>query len=183
VYLAILFVFLLSNSSDAFLLLRLTDLGIPAAAVPLLWTALHVVKASTTMPLGTLSDRLGRRKVILAGWLIYAAIYAAFGWVHHPAAIAALFVAYGLYYGFTEGTEGALMADLAPGGERGKAFGWYNFVIGTAILPANLLFGLLWQRGGPRTAFTVSAILSLSAAVLLFLFIRRIPSARTASAD
>jgi MFS family permease len=174
-YLIILFVFLLSNSSDAFLLLRLTDVGIPVVLVPILWMALHVTKALTTMPFGMLSDRWGRRRVILAGWLVYAAIYAAFGLVRNPVAIAVLFVAYGLYYGFTEGAESALMADLAPEGERGRAFGWYYFVEGIALLPANLLFGFVWKQAGSRWAFLTAAGLAAVSALFLFMFIRRVP--------
>ncbi len=174
-YLIILFFFLLSNSSDAFLLLRLTDVGVPVVFVPILWTALHVMKAFTTMPFGMLSDRWGRRRVILLGWLVYAVIYAAFGLVSDPLAISVLFVAYGFYYGFTEGAESALMADLAPEGERGRAFGWYYFIEGIALLPANLLFGFLWQKAGAQWAFLAASGLAALSALFLFAFIRRVP--------
>ncbi len=176
IYLVILFLFLLSNASDAFILLRLTDIGIAPVLVPLLWTALHIVKTLTTMPFGMLSDRLGRRKVILAGWVLYAVIYAGFGFARAPSFVCLLFMIYGCFYGLTEGTEDALMADLAPSGERGRAFGWYNFVLGAALLPANLLFGYLWKtRGAPSAFFTASGIAGV-AALFLFIFIRRMPS-------
>jgi MFS family permease len=171
-YLLILFIFLLSNSSDAFLLLRLSSVGVAPAVIPLLWTALHVVKASTTLPLGMLSDRLGRRRVILTGWIIYALIYAAFAFVRTPIAASAIFIGYGLFYGFTDGVEKALMADLSQPGERGRAFGWYHCVEGLTLLPASLVFGFLWQKAGPQTAFLYGAALAAFACVLLALFIR-----------
>ncbi len=176
-YLMILFLFLLSNASDAFLLLRLTQVGVPVAVVPLLWTALHIVKTFTAMPLGALSDRLGRRKMIFCGWIFYALTYAGFAFTQNPWVLSALFVVYGFYYGLTEGAEGALMADLSTDGERGKVFGWYNFVEGIALLPANLIFGFLWHRYGAQSALLTAALIAALAAFLLLIFIRRVPSA------
>lgn len=175
IYLLILFLFLLSNASDAFILLRLTDIGVAPALVPLLWTALHIVKAGTVMPFGILSDRIGRRKMILIGWLLYALLYAAFGFFDEPILISALFIFYGCFYGLTEGTEEALMADLSPEGHRGRAFGWYNFILGAALLPANLLFGYLWKTSGASSAFYVAASIAAIAASFLFIFIHRMP--------
>lgn len=177
VYLLILFIFLLSNASDAFILLRLTDLGLEPKLVPVFWAILNVVKALTAMPFSMLSDKMGRRKVILIGWSLYALIYAAFGLTSNPFIISALFVVYGCFYGFTEGTEDALMADLAPKGELGYAFGWYNFVLGISLLPANLLFGFLWQKTSASVAFLTAAAIAALSAFFLFIFIKRMPSA------
>ncbi len=166
-YLATLFVFTLGNSSDAFLLLRAGQLGVPAAGLPLLWVMFHLVKMTSVMPFGGLSDRIGRRQIIIAGWLIYALTYGGFALATTAWQAWALFALYGLFYGLTEGVERALLADLARPAERGMAFGWYHFVIGLGALPASLFFGLLWQRLGPQVAFGLGAALAAAAALLL----------------
>jgi len=159
--------FTLGNSSDAFLLLRARQLGVPVALVPVLWSAFHVVKSASSTPGGALSDRYGRKPLIVAGWVLYAAVYLAFGRVETAWAAWALFGVYGLFFGLTEGTEKALVADLVPRARRGTAFGWYNLAIGLAALPASLLFGFVWDRVGPPAAFTLGASLALLAAIVL----------------
>ncbi len=173
IYLIILFIFTLSNSSDAFLLLHAHACGVPTAQIPLLWVALHIVKTSTIMPFGILSDRLGRRKLILAGWLIYAVVYVLFGYAHSASQIWVIFILYGLFSGFTEGTERSFLARITEEGNRGQAYGWYNFVIGLASLPASLIFGFSWKFFGSQFAFLVDAVLALIAALLLAIFIRQ----------
>ena len=164
-YLGVLLLFTLGNSTDAFLLLRAGQLGVAPALVPILWAMLHVVKSASSTPGGALSDRLGRKPLIVAGWLVYAAVYFAFGRAWATWQIWALFAVYGLYFGLTEGVEKALVADLVPADRRGAAFGWYNLAIGLAALPASLLFGALWDRWGSATAFDFGALLALTAAV------------------
>jgi MFS family permease len=166
-------VFSLGNSTDAFLLLRAQDVGVAPAHLPLLWVLLHIVKTATSVPGGTLSDRIGRRQVILVGWAVYAAVYFGFAHARGPAAAWALFAVYGLFFGLTEGTEKALVADLVPAAQRGAAFGVYHFTIGVAALPASVLFGLLWAWGGAMLAFTVGASLAVLAALLLLLLAPR----------
>jgi len=156
-YLAVLVLFTLGNSTDAFLLLRATQLGVSAAMIPLLWAALHVVKSATSIPAGAWSDRVGRRPMIATGWMWYALVYLGFGMATAMWHAWALFIAYGLFFGLTEGVERALVADLVPAGRRGTAFGWYNGVIGAAVLPASIVFGLLWDWRGSAFAFTVGA--------------------------
>jgi MFS family permease len=167
IYLLILLLFTLGNSSDAFLLLRAGQLGVTPARIPLLWTFFHVVKMLASMPFGALSDRIGRRRVIVAGWGVYAVAYAGFGLASSELQIWLLFAWYGLFYGMTEGVEKAYLSDLARPGERGSAFGWYNFAVGVGALPASLIFGLIWQRISPQAAFGFGAGLALLAAVLL----------------
>lgn len=171
-YLLILFLFTLGNSSDAFLLLRASQLGVAAAAVPLLWVFFHVVKMVSVFPFGMLSDRFGRRRMILGGWVIYAVTYAGFAKASTAFHIWALFCLYGLFYGMTEGVERALMADLAVPQERGAVFGWYNAVIGAGALPASALFGAVWQRISPAAAFQMGAGIALVSAVLLLVVVR-----------
>ena len=157
--------FTLGNSTDALLILRANELGVSAALVPILWAMLHVVKAASSTPGGTLSDRLGRRPLIITGWMVYAAVYLGFGYASEAWHAWALFLAYGVYFGLTEGVEKALVADMVPANVRGAAFGWYNLTIGLAALPASLIFGGLWQAFGARTAFVVGASLAVVAAV------------------
>jgi MFS family permease len=170
-YLLILFVFTLGNSSDTFLLLRAGQAGIAPQVIPLLWAFFNAVKMIFAMPFGALSDRIGRRSVIIAGWMVYALTYAGFAVARAPYQIWLLFALYGLFYGLTEGVEKALLADLSPPEARGSAFGWYNFAIGAGALPASIIFGLIWQRAGSLAAFGLGAFLSCLAAGLLFLFI------------
>lgn len=171
-YIIILFIFTLGNSSDAFLLLQAGRLGVSPIMIPLLWAFFHVVKMFSTMPFGALSDRVGRRKIIIAGWGVYALTYFGFGFATTELHVWLLFTLYGLFYGLTEGTEKALLVDIAPSEERGSAFGWYNFAIGIGALPASLLFGLIWQEVGVQAAFGFGAGLAALAAVLLMFFVK-----------
>lgn len=170
-YFAALFVFTLGNSTDAFLLLRARDLGVSIAALPLLWSLLHVTKSATSLPGGGLSDRLGRKWMIVLGWGIYAAVYVGFGYASTQVEVWMLFAAYGLFFGLTEGTEKALIADLAPT-QRGIAYGYYHLIIGIAALPASVVFGALWSWGGPPLAFATGAALAGVATLLLVALVR-----------
>lgn len=171
-YLLILLLFTLGNSSDAFLLLRASQLGVAVALLPLLWAVFHVVKTLTAMPFGALSDRIDRRHVIIAGWLLYAVAYLGFGMATTPGQVWGLFALYGVFYGLTEGVERALLTDLAAPRERGAAFGWYHFTIGIGALPASILFGLIWQHASPQAAFLFGASLAGLASLLLGMLVR-----------
>ncbi|WP_395737104.1 MFS transporter [Prosthecobacter sp.] len=162
-YLGAVLLFTLGNSSDAFLLLRAQAVGVPVSSLPLLWLALSLVKTLSSYPAGVLSDRIGRRVLILGGWCVYALVYAGFGLAAQPWHIWALFLAYGLFYGMTESTERALVADYYPDAQRGRAFGSFNFITGIGALPASLLMGWLWTAHGPRVAFTAGGALALCA--------------------
>ena len=166
---AVIFLFALGNASDAFILLRLNDLGVKPVWIPLLWSALHVVKMSSSVIGGTLSDRFGRRAMIIAGYLWYAVIYAAFASTSALPVVITVFLAYGLYFGFTEGVEKAWVADMAPATARGLAFGIYNGALGFGGLAASLIFGLIWTKVSPQAAFMTGAALALAASALLYL--------------
>lgn len=159
-YLLALVVFTLGNSSDAFLLVRAGELGVSTALLPLLWCAFHVVKSSGNLLLGRAVDRLGPRPYLFLGWLLYAGVYLAFALATTAWEAWALFLAYALFYGLTEPAEKTLVADLVGGERKGLAYGWYNFAIGIATLPASLTFGAL-------AAFAWGAVLALVAVVLL----------------
>ncbi|HEY5884622.1 MAG TPA: MFS transporter [Pyrinomonadaceae bacterium] len=179
-FLVIIALFTLSNSSDAFLLLRAQSVGIPVEQLPLLWAVLHVSKVVSSLFGGHLSDILGRRRLIVSGWILYAAVYAGFAFVSSAVSVWLLFVIYGLYFGLVEGAEKALVADLVRPEQRGTAYGLYNLAFGITVLPASLLMGLLWDWRGPAVAFLVSATLGLSAAALLMLLVKTRPVSRVA---
>jgi MFS family permease len=166
-FLIILSIFTLGNSTDAFLLLRLSDAGLAVAYLPLAWAGLHVVKAGLSTHGGVLSDRFGRRTVIIGGWLVYAVVYIGFALSESLLWLLVWFAVYGLYFALVEGSEKALVADLTPPRAQGAAFGWYNGVLGFGALGASVLFGLIWQTVGPPAAFVTGAGLAIIAVVLL----------------
>lgn len=170
-FLIVISLFTLSNSTDAFLLLRAESVGIAPAMLPLLWMVLHFSKVFSSLIGGDLSDRVGRKAMILSGWIIYALVYAAFAFIDSAWQAWVLFALYGAYFGLTEGVEKALVADMVEYEKRGTAFGLYNLAYGITVFPASLLFGFLWYKFGTETAFLVSAAISLAAA-LCFLTIQ-----------
>ncbi len=165
--LVIVSIFTLSNSTDAFLLLRAQQTGIHPAVLPLLWMVLNFSKVASSLIGGHWSDKVGRKKVIFAGWIIYAAVYCGFAFVTETWQTWALFVVYGTYFGLTEGVEKALVADLVPDEKRGTAYGLYNLAFGITVFPASLIFGLIWWKLGSASAFLISAAISVLAATLL----------------
>ena len=166
-YLAVLALFTLGNSSDAFLLLRAQEAGVPLAAIPALWAFHHLVKAAAGTHGGRLSDRWGKRAAIVSGWTVYAAAYAGFAAATTARQVWALFAVYGLFYALTEGAERALVADLCDADTRGRAFGLFHAVTGGMLLPASVLTGALWQSHGPGLALGFGAGLAALAAVAL----------------
>jgi MFS family permease len=166
-YLLALVVFTLGNSSDAFLLVRAGELGVPTVLLPVLWCAFHVVKSGGNLLLGRAVDRLGARPFLFLGWFVYAGVYLAFALATTAWHAWACFLVYALFYGLTEPAEKTLVANLAGGERKGLAYGWYNFAIGIATLPSSLIFGALYQASGAPAAFGWGAALALLAATLL----------------
>lgn len=167
-YLVIVGIFTLGNSSNMFLLLRAQELGVPQVQVPLLWAAVSAVAMLFSTPLSALSDRWGRVRLLLAGYLAYGIFYLAMGLMRgNGPGLYALFAFYGLFMAATEGVEKAMVADLAPEGRRGTAFGWFNLTAGIMLLPASILFGWLYEAVSPLAAFAFSCGCSLTAAALL----------------
>jgi MFS family permease len=177
-FLFVLALFTLSNSSDSFLILRAVDSGVSVAMVPLLWAAHHAMKVLSSLFGGDLSDRLGRKRLIVSGWILYAAVYAGFAFATQEVSLWILFLIYGIYFGLAEGAEKALVADLVRPEQRGTAYGLYNLAFGITVFPASLLMGMIWDWKGPTLAFLISASLGGMAAVLLLIIVRPHPDER-----
>jgi MFS family permease len=165
-FLIIITLFTLGNSSDAFLLLRAKDFGIDIVSIPILWFVFHLSKTVFSTPGGALSDRIGRRKVMILAWTVYGVVYLGFAYASKGYHIWLLFLLYGLFYGLSEGTERAWVADLVEESKRGMAYGAYHFFIGIATLPACLLMGFIWKTSGAEWAFSFGAVMALIAAFL-----------------
>lgn len=167
IYLVALVVFTLGNSTDAFLLVRAGELGVPNFALPLLWCAFHVAKSGGNLAGGRLVDRFGPRRLILLSWVFYAGIYFAFAVASAAWHVWILFVVYAMYYALAEPAEKTLVAGLVPEQHRGLAFGWYHLALGIAVLPASVVFGGLYQAFGPAVAFGSGSLLAFAAAGIL----------------
>jgi MFS family permease len=166
-YLAILGIFSLGNSSDAFLLLRARTLGLTTAAIPILWSVLNLSKVVWAYVGGDMADRIPRVRLIATGWLIYALVYVGLGAAGASWQVWVLFVVYGIFYGLTEPVEKALVKDLVRPDQRGRAYGAYNFVVGATSLPAGLLTGAVWHAWGPARALELGAALAGAAGIAL----------------
>lgn len=160
-------VFTLGNSTDALILLKLHEVGVPDAATAALWALHNLGKMGTTTLFGRLSDRLGRKPLILAGWLLYALVYVGLALTHSQMVAVGLFLLYSAYFGLTEPVEKAWVVDLVPQTQRGSALGLWQAAIGVSALPASLLAGLLWTWQGSWAAFGLGALLAGLGALLL----------------
>jgi MFS family permease len=168
VFLAIVLIFSLGNSSDTFLILRAQNVGVGILAIPLVYALFNLIYALASIPLGSLSDKIGREKVILMGWGAYMFAYLGFGMAKQSYQIWLLFAFYGIYYATTEGVAKALVADLVPSRHRGKAYGIYNTSIGLVTLPASFIAGFLWDKINPQAPFFFGSLMAGVAVILLF---------------
>jgi MFS family permease len=159
--------FSLGNSSDAFLFIRAKGLNVELVHIPILWLILHVVYTLVSSPAGALSDRIGRKNLIISGLFIYSLAYAGFAFATRSVHVWILFGVYGLYYGLANGAMRALVADLAGEKRRALAFGVYHGAVGLTALPASLLFGWIWQSLGVSAAFGFGAVLAFLALLIL----------------
>jgi MFS family permease len=163
----IVFLFTLGNSSNAFLILRAQGVGVAVFLIPILWLMFNSVYSLTAMPAGILSDKIGRKKVIIGGYIIYSLVYFGLAYVNSPVLVWLLFAFYGIHYGLTDGTERAFISDISPKEYKATAFGVYHAAVGFALLPASVIMGVLWQSVGPTVAFSFGGVLAGIAAVLL----------------
>ncbi len=167
ILMGIVCIFELGNSSDAFLVLRAQNLGINVIGVLLMLIGFNAVYTVLSAPAGSLSDKIGRRRVIIAGWLMYGAVYLGFALADAAWQVFALYAVYGVYYGLAYGTTKALVADLVPENLRGTAYGTYNAVLSLISLPASVIAGILWQTFGAAVPFYFGAALAFIGAGML----------------
>jgi len=170
-YLLVLALFTLGNASNMFLLLRAKDLGLPEYQVPLLWALVSLTATLFSTPLSALSDKLGRVRLIIGGWIVYSVFYLLLGLNGQSMLVWPLFAFYGLFMAATEGAEKALVADMVTSEVLGTAYGWFNLTSGIMLLPASVIFGWLWQAENPLTAFEFSSACALLAALLLLVWV------------
>ncbi len=171
-FLFVVILFTLGNSSDSFIILRAQDRGLNVLQIIGMLMTFNLIYALLAGPLGSLSDRIGRRTLMLVGWTVYGLVYLGLALSHTGVDIWILYGIYGLYYALTEGVAKALVADFVPQEQRGTAYGLFNGAIGITALPASLIAGILWQTINPAAPFVFGAILSLLASFLLFIWVK-----------
>lgn len=176
IFMIIVSVFALGNSSDAFLTLRAQGLGLNVVGIMGMLITFNLVYSLISTPAGSLSDRIGRKRLLVGGWLAYAFVYYGFAFAQAAWQVWVLYAAYGLFYGMTYGTTNALLADIVPLELRGTAYGTYNAIIGLLAFPASFLAGILWQGVGswsgmgPSAPFFLEATLALASAIMMMLW-------------
>ncbi|MFH1736469.1 MAG: MFS transporter, partial [Actinomycetota bacterium] len=172
-FLLVVLVFTLGNSSDAFLILRAKNVGLAVGLIPLAYLMFNTVNAALATPTGIVSDRLGRRGIIILGFLVFAIVYTGFALAKGTALIWLMFALYGVYYAFTESIFKAYTADIVPDTARGTAYGLLNMTMGIALLPASLIAGFLWDRVSPGAPFFYGAATALIALILFLVLVPR----------
>lgn len=172
-FLGIAFVFTLGNSTDALLLVKASDSGIQAMFIPLVYLVYNSVSVIMAVPAGILSDRIGRERLIIFGYALYALIYFGFGWTNDQVSLVLLFALYGFYSAATDGVQKALVADLIDKDKRGTGLGIYNSLIGITFLPASIIAGVLYDKIDNRAPFYFGAAMAFAAAILMFWFYKK----------
>lgn len=171
IYVVTVFMFTLGNSSDAFLLLRAQNSGLAIAMIPLLWSLLHVSKTIFSFLGGYLSDTIGRKGTIVAGWIIYSLVYLGFAAIPEPYWAWLLFAVYGIYFGLTEGPQKAFVSDFISSESRSSAYGLFNLALSFATLFASLIFGAIWSIFSASVAFGMGSAIALIASLALAVFV------------
>ncbi|NCC68497.1 MAG: MFS transporter, partial [Clostridia bacterium] len=166
-YLLVAFIFTLGNSSNTFLLLRAKNIGFTDINVVLLYFAYNMTASLAAIPFGKLSDKIGRKKLLVCGYLVFAAVYLGFAAVKSAGALVAIFILYGVYTAMTSGVERAMIAEISPPGLKGTMLGLHATIVGVALLPSSIIAGILWESIGAFAPFVFGAGLSLCAAVIL----------------
>jgi MFS family permease len=171
-FLVIVFVFTLGNSTDALLMVKANEVGVKVAFIPLVYMVTSVVAVLLAIPVGSLSDRIGKEKILIAGYLIYAIVYYGFGVTSHVWTIVGLFALYGLYSAATDGIQKAFISDITDKNKQGTGLGIYNALLGITLLPASLIAGVLYDKVNSRIPFYFGAATALLSGLLMLIFIR-----------
>ena len=171
-YLLVVFLFTLGHSSNAFFILKAKDIGFDDANIILLFFILHVVAALFSIPMGKLSDRIGRKNLLVPGYLVFSACFVGFAFANNKIALVTVFVLYGLYTAMITGVERAFVAEISPIDLKGTMLGLHSTVVGVALLPASIIAGFLWNMYGSKVPFLFGASLSFTAAILLVVFLK-----------
>ncbi len=174
IFIAIVIIFTLGNSSDAFLILRAKNVGVSLLEIPLIIALFNLIYATCAVPFGSLSDKIGRIPTLAIGWVVYALVYLGFALTATPISVWILYSLYGIYYATNEGVSRAMLADLVNPDHRGRAFGIYGMAIGLTTLPASFLAGFLWDKFGAQVPFFFGATMSLIALLALLVFSKKL---------
>lgn len=172
IYLAVVFLFTLGNSSNAFIILKANAVGFDTISVILLYFLYNVTASALSIPFGRLSDRIGRKKLLVSGFLAFSLCYFGFAFVSNQWMMIAVFVIYGAYTAMISGAERAFVAEISPPELKGTMLGLHSTVTGVALLPASIIAGFLWNSFGAAVPFVFGAVLSLAAAVILIFFLK-----------
>ena len=170
-FLGIIFIFTLGNSTDALLLVKANEAGIKVAFIPLVYLVTNLVAVIGAIPAGSLSDRVGKEKILVVGFLIYALVYFWFGSTSDTAVITALFALYGVYSAATDGIQKAFVSDITDSNKKGTGLGIYNAMLGITLLPASVIAGVLYDKAGPGVPFYFGGTMALLAAILMTLYV------------
>jgi MFS family permease len=171
-FLGIVFIFTLGNSTDALLMVKANEVGVKVAFIPLVYLITSVVSVLLSIPIGSLSDRVGKEKILIIGYLIYAVVYFGFGVTNSVAVIVGLFALYGLYSAATDGIQKAFISDMIDKNKQGTGLGIYNALLGITLLPASVIAGLLYDKINSSIPFYFGAATAVTSAILLLIFIR-----------
>jgi len=174
-YLLVVFLFTLGNSSNAFILLRAESIGFDTLSIILLYFIYHMTASVLSMPFGSLSDRIGRKKLLIPGYLAFSLCYLGFAFASNQWMLISVFVIYGAYTAMITGVERAFVAEISPSELKGTMLGLQSTVAGIALLPASIIAGLLWDAFGAAVPFVFGAGLSLTAAFILLVFMKNVP--------
>ena len=177
-FLAIVFVFTLGNSTDALLLVKANEAGLKVAFIPLVFLLTNAVSVAASIPVGSLADRIGKEKILITGFLIYAVVYFGFGFSEGKGALVALFALYGLYSAATDGIQKAFISDSIDSNKKGTGLGIYNGLLGITLLPASLIAGVLYDKVNSSVPFYFGAVTALISAILMLVFLIRYKKSR-----
>lgn len=177
-FLAIVFIFTLGNSTDALLLVKANEAGLKVAFIPLVFLLTNAVSVAASIPLGSLADRIGKEKILISGFLIYAIVYFGFGFSEGKGALVALFALYGLYSAATDGIQKAFISDTIDSNKKGTGLGIYNGLLGITLLPASLIAGVLYDKVNSSVPFYFGAVTASISAILMLVFLIRFKKPR-----